>query len=46
VDKAMMILGIGRDQLRKIAVRDDFAIDLDALEKQVSEDRNSAKSPR
>ena len=45
VDKAMMILGIGRDQLRKIAVRDDFTIDLDALEKQVSEDRNNGEYP-
>jgi len=45
VDKAMVILGIGRDQLRKIAVRDDFTIDLDLLEKQVSEDRNSGYCP-
>ena len=45
VDKAMMILGMGRDQLRKIAVRDDFTIDLEALEKQVSEDRNFGYHP-
>jgi len=45
VDKAMMILGMGRDQLRKIAVRDDFTIDLEALEKQVSEDRNFGYRP-
>ena len=45
VDKAMVILGMGRDQLRKIAVRDDFSIDLDLLEKQVSEDRNSGYRP-
>ena len=45
VDKAMVILGMGRDQLRKIAVRDDFTIDLDLLEKQVSEDRNSGYRP-
>jgi len=45
VDKAMMILGMGRDQLRKIAVRDDFTIDLEALEKQVSEDRNLGYRP-
>lgn len=40
-----MILGIGRDQLRKISVRDDFTIDLDALEKQVMEDRNKCEYP-
>jgi glutamate/tyrosine decarboxylase-like PLP-dependent enzyme len=45
VDKAMVILGMGRDQLRKIAVRDDFTIDLDRLEKQVGEDRNSGCRP-
>jgi len=45
VDKAMVILGMGRDQLRKIAVRDDFSIDLDLLEKQVSEDRDSGYRP-
>lgn len=45
LDKAMMILGMGRDQLRKLAVRDDFTIDLDALEKQVSEDRNNGCHP-
>jgi glutamate/tyrosine decarboxylase-like PLP-dependent enzyme len=45
VDKAMMILGMGHDQLRKIAVRDDFTIDLDALEKQVSDDRTNGYHP-
>lgn len=45
VDKAMVILGMGRDQLRKIAVRDDFTIDLDLLEKQVSEDQTSGCLP-
>jgi len=45
VDKAMVILGMGREQLRKIAVREDFTIDLDLLEKQVSEDRNSGYHP-
>src|SRR5262249_1559054 len=45
VDKAMMILGMGRDQLHKIEVRDDFTIDLDAPEKQVSEDRDSGYHP-
>lgn len=45
VDKAMMILGMGRDHLRKLPVRDDFTIDLDALDKQVSEDRNNGFHP-
>jgi aromatic-L-amino-acid/L-tryptophan decarboxylase len=45
VDKAMVILGMGRDQLRKIAVRDDFTIDVDLLEKQVGEDRNFGYHP-
>ena len=45
VDKAMMILGMGRDQLRKIVVRNDFTMDLDQLEKQVSDDRNSGYRP-
>ena len=45
VDKAMMILGMGHDQLRKIAVRDDFTIDLDLLEKKVSQDRNDGYHP-
>jgi glutamate/tyrosine decarboxylase-like PLP-dependent enzyme len=45
VDKAMVILGMGRDHLRKIAVRDDFTIDLEALKKQVSEDRNGGYHP-
>lgn len=45
VDKAMMILGMGRDHLRKIDVRDDFAINLDLLEKRVSETRNNGDHP-
>jgi aromatic-L-amino-acid/L-tryptophan decarboxylase len=45
VDKAMVIIGMGRDHLRKIAVRDDFTIDLEALKEQVSEDRNGGYHP-
>lgn len=45
VEKAMMILGMGRDQLRKVAVGDDFTIDLNALEKRVSDDRNNGFHP-
>jgi aromatic-L-amino-acid/L-tryptophan decarboxylase len=45
VDKAMTILGMGRDQLRKISVRDDFTIDLASLEEQVIEDRKRGYYP-
>lgn len=45
LDKAMVLLGMGRDHLRKIAVRDDFTIDLHALEKQVVEDRKNGYHP-
>ena len=45
VDKAMTILGMGRDQMRKLAVRDDFTMDLDALERQVSKDRDNGCHP-
>src|SRR5258708_28955002 len=41
----MVLLGMGRNQLRKIAVRDDFTIDLDSLEKQVAEDRKNGYHP-
>jgi aromatic-L-amino-acid/L-tryptophan decarboxylase len=45
LDKAMMLLGMGRKQLRKVAVRDDFTIDLDLLEKQITEDRRNGCYP-
>ena len=45
LDKAMVLLGMGRSQLRKIAVRDDFTIDLDSLERQVAEDRKNGCQP-
>ena len=45
LDKAMMLLGMGRDQLRKIAVRGDFTLDLDYLEKRVSKDRRNGYVP-
>jgi aromatic-L-amino-acid decarboxylase len=45
LDKAMMLLGMGRNQIRKIAVGDDFRIDLEALERQVVEDRNDGYRP-
>jgi aromatic-L-amino-acid/L-tryptophan decarboxylase len=39
LEKSMTLLGMGRGQLRKIAVLDDFTIDLEALERQVTADR-------
>jgi aromatic-L-amino-acid decarboxylase len=45
LEKAVVLLGMGRKQLRKIAVRDDFTIDLDLLEKQVAEDRKNGFHP-
>ncbi len=45
IDKSMVLLGMGRNQLRKIPVRDDFTIDLDLLERQVTEDRKSGYYP-
>lgn len=45
LEKGMVLLGMGRNQLRKIAVRDDFTIDLDSLEKQVAEDRENGYHP-
>ena len=45
LEKGMVLLGMGRNQLRKIAVTDDFTIDLKALEKQVTEDRENGCHP-
>ena len=45
LEKGMALLGMGRNQLRKIAVRDDFTINLEALEQQVAEDRNNGCHP-
>jgi aromatic-L-amino-acid/L-tryptophan decarboxylase len=44
-EKAMVLLGMGRNQLRKIAALDDFTIDIEALEKQVTEDRSNGYHP-
>src|SRR5262249_35568377 len=35
LEKGMVLLGMGRNQLRKISVAEDFTIDLEALERQV-----------
>jgi glutamate/tyrosine decarboxylase-like PLP-dependent enzyme len=45
LEKSMVLLGMGRNQLRKIAVLDDFTIDMEALEKQVTEDRKNGYHP-
>src|SRR6266567_391634 len=45
LEKGMVLLGMGRNQLRRIAVRDDFTIDLDSLEKHVTEDRRNGYCP-
>jgi glutamate/tyrosine decarboxylase-like PLP-dependent enzyme len=45
IEKSMVLLGMGRNQLRKIAVLDDFTIDLQALEKQIAEDRKNGYRP-
>jgi aromatic-L-amino-acid decarboxylase len=45
IEKAMVLLGMGSNQLRKISVRDDFTIDLDSLDKKVMEDRKKWISP-
>jgi len=43
--KAIETLGLGSGGLRKIAVNDDYTIDLDSLEKQVAADRESGMIP-
>jgi glutamate/tyrosine decarboxylase-like PLP-dependent enzyme len=45
VDKAMAIVGMGCEQLRKVPVRHDFTMDVRSLEKQVLEDRNNGFTP-
>lgn len=45
VDKSMALLGMGRGHLRRIAVRDDFTIDLEALTEQIAADRANGCHP-
>lgn len=45
IDKSMDMLGLGRDNLGKIATHDDFTIDLDALEVQISADKAAGLHP-
>ena len=43
--KAIETLGLGSDGLRKVAVKEDYTIDLDALENQVAQDRKAGMVP-
>ena len=43
--KAVETLGLGSDGLRKVPVRDDYTIDVEALERQVAQDRVAGKVP-
>ncbi len=45
LEKSMALLGMGRRHLRKIAVLDDFTIDLEALEEQITADRANGYHP-
>ena len=45
VRKAVELLGLGTDGLRLIRVRDDYTIDLAALERAVAEDRAAGHRP-
>src|SRR4029450_10796778 len=45
IDKSMALLGMGRGQLRRIAVLDDFTMDLEALAQQVTADRANGYHP-
>src|SRR5262245_1116213 len=45
LEKNMALLGMGRHQLRKIPVIEDFTIDLDLLEQQVIADRANGSQP-
>jgi glutamate/tyrosine decarboxylase-like PLP-dependent enzyme len=45
IEKAMVLLGMGRAQLRQVGVCDDFTMDLDALKQQVSADRKDGCRP-
>ncbi len=45
IDKSMDMLGLGRDNLRKIPTNDNFTIDLNALEAQIGADRAAGLHP-
>jgi len=43
--KAVETLGLGSDGLRKVPVKDDYTIDVEALERQVAQDRVAGMVP-
>ena len=45
VDKAMQLLGLGRDNLRKVAVDEAYRMRLDALEEAIVTDRDAGCAP-
>ncbi len=45
VQKAVELLGLGNSNLRKIPVKDDFIINLEALERAISADREAGYRP-
>ena len=45
IDKALMTLGLGSDQLRRVPVDDAFRMRPDALERMIAEDRASGAMP-
>lgn len=45
VDKAMIALGLGLDNLRHIGVDKDFRMDVDALERALAEDKTAGRRP-
>ncbi|MBN1572413.1 MAG: aminotransferase class V-fold PLP-dependent enzyme [Deltaproteobacteria bacterium] len=45
VEKGLMVLGFGRDRIKKIATDDLFQIKIDALKDAIAEDRKEGKLP-
>jgi aromatic-L-amino-acid decarboxylase len=45
VAKAMEMLGLGAANLRKIAIDDDFRIDVEALRQEIAADRRDGRTP-
>jgi len=43
--KSVELLGLGSENLRKIRVKDDYTIDVDALERTIKEDRKNGFRP-
>jgi aromatic-L-amino-acid decarboxylase len=45
LDKSIDLLGLGKNQLRKVPVKDDFTIDVGKLEEQILEDKSEGYCP-